>query len=115
MRRWQPIGLIVGVAALFLTARPARAQVWIGPPAGPPPFAVGRPTPPVWPVPPVGVVPPVQPVPPIGFVPPVQPVPPIGFVPGPVVVIPGWGARPYWRGRPYWGTRRAYRRFARGW
>jgi hypothetical protein len=103
MRRWQPTGLIVGAAALFLAAPPAQAQVWIGPPAGPPPFAVGRPMPPVWPVPPVGVVPPVRPV------------PPIGIVPGPVVVSPGWGARPYWGGRPYWGARRAYRRFARRW
>jgi hypothetical protein len=49
MRRWQPTGVIVGAAALFLAAGPAQAQVWIGPPAGP--------TPPVRPVPPIGVVP----------------------------------------------------------
>jgi hypothetical protein len=97
MRRWQPTGLIVGAAALFLAARPAQAQVWIGPPAGP--------TPPVRPVPPIGVVP----GPPVGVV------PPIGVVPGPVVVRPGWGARPYWRGRPYWGAWRAYRPVARRW
>jgi hypothetical protein len=111
MRRWQLTGLIVGAAALFLAARPAQAQVWIGPPAGP--------TPPVRPVPPIGVVPgpPVRPVPPIGVVPgpPVGVVPPIGVVPGPVVVSSGWRARPSWGGRPYWGARRAYRSFARGW
>jgi hypothetical protein len=103
MIRWQTTVLIMGAVALFLAARPAQAQVWIGPPAGPPPFAVVRPTPAVWPVPPVAVVPPAWPV------------PPVGVVPGPIVVSSGWGARPYWRGRPYWGARRAYRRWARGW
>ena len=62
MRRWQPTGLVLGAAALILTARPALAQVWISPSA-------------------------------------------------PVVVAPGWGARPDWGGRRYWrGYRRGYRR-----
>ena len=94
MRRWQLTGLVVGAAALLFTARPAQAQVW-----------VGRPPPPVWPVPPVGVVPP----------PPVTPVPPIGVVPGPGVVGPGWGTTTYWAGRPTWAQRRAYRQAARRW
>ena len=76
MRSWQLTGLVVGAAALLFTARPAQAQVWIGPPAGP--------TPPVRPVPPIGIVP----GPPVGVV------PPIGVVPGPVVVSPGWWASP---------------------
>jgi hypothetical protein len=33
MRRWQLTALVVGVAALFFTARPAQAQWWIAPPA----------------------------------------------------------------------------------
>ena len=86
MTRWQLTGLVVGAAALLFTARPARAQVWVGRPApivvARPPIVVGRPTP-VWPVPPVGVV------------------------PGPVVVGPDWGARPR-------DVRRAYRAARRG-
>src|SRR5262245_7217967 len=128
VRRWQLTGLVVGAAALLFTAGPPQAQVWIGPPAGPPPFVVGRPTPPVWPVPPVGVVPgpvgvttlpavvspgwgtsPVWPVPPVGVVPPVWAVPPVGVVPGPVVVSPGWGARPRDVRRAYRAARRAGR------
>ena len=70
MRRWQPTGLIVGAAALFLAARPAQAQVWIGPPAGP--------TPPVRPVPPIGVVP-----------------GPVVVRPG-WGARPYWRGRPYW-------------------
>jgi hypothetical protein len=89
MRRWQVTALIVGAAALFLAARPAQAQVWVGPP--------------------------MRPVPPVGVVPPVWGGPPVGVVPGPVVVSPGWGARRYWRGRPYWGAWRAYRPVARRW
>jgi len=41
MRHWQLTALVVGVVALFFTARPAQAQVWFGPP---PPVVVG-PTP----------------------------------------------------------------------
>ncbi|HMF12397.1 MAG TPA: hypothetical protein VKE94_08825 [Gemmataceae bacterium] len=32
MRRWQLTGLVLGATALFITARPAQAQVWIGAP-----------------------------------------------------------------------------------
>jgi hypothetical protein len=41
MRRWQLTGLVVGAAALFFTARPAQAQVWVGPP-------IVSPAPPSW-------------------------------------------------------------------
>jgi hypothetical protein len=47
MTRWRLTGLAAGAAALLVTARPAQAQVWFGPPAGPPPFGVSRPVPPV--------------------------------------------------------------------
>jgi hypothetical protein len=96
MRRWQWTGLVLVAATLFFTARPAQAQlrvgppvvspappVWVGPPVGPPPFAVGRPTLQVWPAPPVMVARP------------------------PIVVSPGWGARPR-------DIRRAYRAARRG-
>jgi hypothetical protein len=66
MRRWQPTGLVLGAAALILTARPALAQVWISPSA------------------------------------------PVVVAPAPVVVGPGWGAR------PYWGVRRYNRALRRG-
>jgi len=33
MRRWHLFALALGAAALFFTARPAQAQVWIGSPA----------------------------------------------------------------------------------
>ena len=95
MTRWQLTGLVVGAAAMLFTARPTQAQVWFGPPAGPPPFGppVVRPVPPVWPVPPIGVVPGPVVTPPVWAVPPVGVVPPSGVVPGPVVVGPGWGPR----------------------
>ena len=76
MRRRQLTGLVLGAAALFFTARPAQAQVWFGPPVGPPPFG---PPAPVW------------------------------VAPAPVVVAPGWSAR------PYWGWRRDRRALRRGW
>jgi hypothetical protein len=86
MRRWQLAGLILGVGALFVTARPAQAQVWIGPR-------------------PVVVAPP-----PVVFAP--QPVwvaqSPVWVSQPPVVVNPGWS------GRPYWGARRYYRPVRRG-
>jgi hypothetical protein len=65
MRRWQLAALVLGPAALFCAAQPARAQVIIG-----------------------------------GL-------PPIVVTPAPIVVAPGWGARPYRGGRRYW---RGYRR-----
>jgi hypothetical protein len=48
MRRWQWTGLVLVAATLFFTARPAQAQVWVGPP-------VVSPAPPVWVGPPVVV------------------------------------------------------------
>src|SRR5262245_5055263 len=100
MRRWQPIALTLGVAALIFAAQPAQAQVWWGPPGGNVQVIVGRPPPQqVW-----WVNSPVQ-----------QPVPPIGMVPGPVWVAPGpVVVNNNWRGRP-WATRRAYRQWARRW
>ena len=71
MRSWQLTGLVVGAAALLFTARPAQAQVWVGPP-------VAAPARTVWVSPPV-----------------VAAAPPVWVArPAPVVVAPGWGARP---------------------
>jgi hypothetical protein len=72
MRRWQATALIVGAAALFLTARPAQAQVWVGPPVGvvPGPVVVSS----GWSA-------------------------PVGVVPEPVVVNTVWRGRPTWSER----------------
>jgi hypothetical protein len=94
MRRWQPTVVLVGAVALFLTARPAQAQVWVGP-AGPPGVVV-RPAAPVW------VAPPVQPVSTVWVCPPVRPAAPVWVSPAPAVVSPGWGTRAYWGGGPTW-------------
>jgi hypothetical protein len=71
MRRWQLTGLALGAVALFFTARPAHAQVWVSP--GAPVFVAPAPI----------VVGPA----------------PVVVGPAPVWVGPGWGARPYWGGR----------------
>ena len=78
MKSWQLTGLVVGAAALLFTARPAQAQVWFGPP-------VAAPAPPVWFGPPAPVV----------------------VARPPVVVAPGWGARPRDVRRAYRAARRA--------
>jgi hypothetical protein len=87
MRSWQLTGLVVCAAALLFTARPAQAQVWVGPPVAT--------APPVWVGPPV--VAPARTVwvnPPVVAAPPVWVSPPVVVAQPPVVVSYGWGVRP---------------------
>ena len=99
MRSWQLTGLVVGAAALLFTARPAQAQVWVGPP-------VVAPAPPVWFSPPAPVVVASSPVvfasPPVVFA-----SPPVVVARPPVVVPLGWGARPRDVRRAFRAARRA--------
>ena len=90
MRSWQLTGLVVGAAALLFTARPAQAQVWVGPP-------VAAPSRTVWVSPPVVAAPPVWAA---------RPAPVVVARPS-VVVSPGWGARPRDVRRAYRAARRA--------
>jgi hypothetical protein len=88
MKLWKRTVLALGAVALLFTARPAQAQVWIGPPA------------------PVMVTPTWGVAPSWGAVPVWQPAPTWG-------VAPGWRAAPAWGVRTYY--RPVYRPFRRGW